>query len=107
MDYLGHIIDQEGIHPDQEKLAPIAELEPPTDVTGVRSLRGMVSHLGKFIPNLADLTKPIRDLIVTTNDWICGETQQSGTLANSNGEFIENQSSHYNDDDVILIPQIL
>ena len=75
--YLGHIIDQEGIHPDPEKLAAIAELEPPTDITGVRSLLGMVNHLGKFIPNLADLTKPIRDLLVKTNDWIWGEAQKS------------------------------
>ena len=75
--YLGHIIDREDIHPDPEKLAAIAELEPPTDITGVRSLLGMVNHLGKFIPNLADLTKPIRDLLVKTNDWIWGEAQKS------------------------------
>ena len=34
----------------------------PTDVTGVRRFLGMVQYLSKFLPKLADLTKPLRDL---------------------------------------------
>lgn len=35
----------------------------PTDITTVRSLLGMVNYHLKFIPNLATITKPIRDLL--------------------------------------------
>ena len=34
----------------------------PTDVTGVRRFLGMVQYLAKFLPKLADLTKPMREL---------------------------------------------
>ena len=74
---LKHVIDREGIHPDPEKLAAIAELEPPTNATGVWSLLGMGSHLDKFVPNIAELTKPIRDLLAKTSDWMCGKAQRS------------------------------
>ena len=38
-------------------------MEAPTDKKGVERLLGTVNYLGKFIPNLATLTKPIRELL--------------------------------------------
>ena len=36
----------------------------------------MVSQLGKFVPHLAEKTKPIRDLLSTKNEFLWGPTQQ-------------------------------
>ena len=36
----------------------------------------MANHLSKFVPNLADLTKPMRDLLSKRNHWAWGEPQQ-------------------------------
>ena len=32
--------------------------------------------MSKFAPNLADVTKPLRDLLVKDNQWVWGELQQ-------------------------------
>ena len=36
----------------------------------------MVNQVGKYIPNLADITKPLRDLLSKNNAWLWTEAQQ-------------------------------
>lgn len=36
---------------------------------------GMINHLGKFIPNLADLSEPLRQLLCKDSVWVWGESQ--------------------------------
>ena len=54
---------QEGIKPDNEKVRAINDMPAPTDKKGVERLLGTVNYLGKFIPNLATVTEPIRMLL--------------------------------------------
>ena len=35
----------------------------------------MVNQLGKFSPNIAELTKPLRDLLSVKNSWVWGSSQ--------------------------------
>ncbi|XP_064488339.1 uncharacterized protein LOC135400436 [Ornithodoros turicata] len=56
--FLGHIIDEEGIHPDDTKVKAIQDMKPPTSLTELKSFLGMVNYLGKFIPHLADILQP-------------------------------------------------
>lgn len=37
-------------------------MKPPKDVTGVQTLLGCVNYLLQFVPNLAEITKPMRKL---------------------------------------------
>ena len=73
--FLGHLIDAEGIHPDPEKTAAIAQMKPPSNVPELRRFLGMVNQLGKFSRNLAELTQPLRDLLSKKNTWIWSEAQ--------------------------------
>ena len=63
MTYIGHKLTQEGIKPDDEKVCAIKDIPAPTDKKGVERLLGEVTYLGKFIPNLASVTEPIRVLL--------------------------------------------
>ena len=74
--FLGQIINSSGIRPDIEKLRAVMDMPEPTDVSGVRRFLGMVNQLGKFTPHLAEITKPMRDLLSKTNDWVWGHDQQ-------------------------------
>ncbi|XP_058122771.1 uncharacterized protein K02A2.6-like [Anopheles ziemanni] len=65
--YLGHIIDGHGIRPDPEKVATIANLPEPKDVTGVRSFLGAINFYGKFIPNMRNLRYPLDKLLQEGN----------------------------------------
>jgi len=53
--------------PDPNKVSIILKLWTPTCVEDVHRLLGMTNQLGKFSPNLANKTKPLRDLLKTTS----------------------------------------
>lgn len=74
--FLGYIVSADGLKPDPDKTRAVQELKEPTNITEVRSFLGMVNQLGKFIPNLAEKDKPLRDLLSKKNQWHWGPEQQ-------------------------------
>ena len=61
--FLSHVVDEQGIRADPDKVATITEMAPPTNISELRRFMGMVNQLGKFSMNLADLTQPLRQLL--------------------------------------------
>ena len=57
--FLGHVIDSSGVSPDPEKIAAIKDMPPPKNISDLRRFMGMVTQLGKFTPNLAELSQPL------------------------------------------------
>lgn len=74
--FLGHVIDSQGIRPDPNKVSAIEHFSRPTNVSDVRRFLGMVNQLSKFSPNLADMTQPMRELLVKENAWAWGDAQE-------------------------------
>lgn len=89
--FLGHVIDETGIKADPEKTSAIRQMQAPTNISELRRFLGMVNQLGKFSPNLATLTQPLRELLNTPWAWgpnqeqafraVKEELSQDGTLA--------------------------
>ena len=73
--FLGHLIDGQGIRADPEKTAAIQEMPPPTNVSELRRVMGMINQLGKFSSRIADLSQPLRSLLSKRNSWLWTETQ--------------------------------
>ena len=48
--FLGHVIDAEGVHLSPEKVQPIVEAPTPATVTELQSFLGMLQYYGKFLP---------------------------------------------------------
>lgn len=61
--FLGHKLTSKGICPTEDKTQAIRQFRPPKDKVELRSFLGMVCFVGKFIPNLATLTDPLRALL--------------------------------------------
>ena len=60
--FLGHIISS-GIKIDPWKTEAITKMPLPRSVNELQKFLGMVNYLGKFIPNLAEYTTPLRNLL--------------------------------------------
>ena len=75
--FLGHVVGRSGISPDPEKVKAITEFPQPTNTGDVRRYLGMVNHLAKFVPNLAETTQPLRELLVKNRLWTWTENQQT------------------------------
>ena len=74
--FLGQIVNHSGIRPDPGKVRAAQEFPAPTNVGGVRRFLGMVNQLSKFSPHLADVTKPLRELLKKDRAWVWGDPQQ-------------------------------
>jgi len=76
LQYLGQIIGSEGIRKDPSKVKAITDMAEPQDIASLRRFLGLVNHLMKFCPNLAEKTKPLRDLFKKEIAWAWGPAQQ-------------------------------
>ena len=63
--FLGHVLDKDGISADPEKTSAISQMDRPNNVSELRRFMGMLNQLGKFSPNLASITQPMRQLLST------------------------------------------
>ena len=67
--FLGQLIDSTGVKADPEKIHAVKDLPPPQNVSELRQFLGMVNQLSKFLPRVAEETKPLRDLLSKKNQW--------------------------------------
>ena len=67
--YIGHLLTSSGLKADPNKVAAVLDMDPPTDVAGVQRFVGMVKYLSKFLPDLSDVSEPIRRLTHTDVEW--------------------------------------
>ena len=73
--FLGHIISKKGIEADPQKTKAVQDLPAPSNVTELQRFNGMVNQLAKFIPNLAQINEPLRQLLRKDNEWIWSQPQ--------------------------------
>ena len=61
--YYGHIISGDGVHVNPEKVRAIRDLAAPTNLTELRRILGMINYLGRFLPDLSTVMKPMTDIL--------------------------------------------
>ena len=59
---MGHRLTAEGVTPDPAKIKAIMDMPRPVDKKGVERLLGCVTYLSRFLPKLADVVGPLRQL---------------------------------------------
>ena len=62
--YIGHLLTPDGLRPDPNKAKAILEMPTPVDkkVIAKTTLNDHLSP-GKFLPNLSDVTEPLRRIL--------------------------------------------
>ena len=69
VEYLGHKIDAEGLHPRPKKVAAVIKAPQPHNISKLRAFLGMVNYYRKFIPNLSTLLQPLNTLLQPNKPW--------------------------------------
>ncbi|PIK48903.1 hypothetical protein BSL78_14238 [Apostichopus japonicus] len=75
--YLGHVIDEKGLHPMPEKVKAIKEAPAPRNVTELKSYLGLLTYYGKFLPALSTTLAPLYDLLRKDTQWRWTQTEKS------------------------------
>lgn len=72
---MDHEISAIGIETHPNEVMAILQMPESSCVEDMRGLMGMVNYLGK--PQLAAVTRPLKDLLRKQNEWVWEETQQT------------------------------
>lgn len=76
VNYLGHKIDETGLHPLQDKVEAIKAVPAPRSVHELKSYLGILTYYGKFLPNLSSTLYPLYRLLRHDQPWVWGAKQK-------------------------------
>ena len=76
VDYVGHTITHEGLKPAEGKVRAITEMPTPQSKEDLGRFLGLITYVSKFIPNVSEMTAPLRLLMTSEIEWHWGSPQQ-------------------------------
>ena len=67
--YMGEVVSELGFSSDPEKISAIHNMPTPSCKQDLQRLLGMINYLSKKIPNMSELTAPLRSLLNGDVPW--------------------------------------
>ncbi|GJY55051.1 putative reverse transcriptase domain-containing protein [Tanacetum coccineum] len=77
MQFLGHVIDSQGIYVDPAKIEAVKNWASPTTRIEVRQFLGLSVYYRRFIEGFSKIAKPLTELTQKNKKCIWGENQES------------------------------
>nr|GEX51625.1 putative reverse transcriptase domain-containing protein [Tanacetum cinerariifolium] len=83
--FLGHVVNQSGIHVDPSKIEAVKNQKTPTTPSKIRSFLGLAGDYRRFIVNFSKIAKPFTSLTQKNQKYEWGEKEEVAfhTLKNS------------------------
>ena len=82
IEYLGHIIDSQGLHPTEEKIRAIKNAPQPKNISELRAFLGILNYYSKFLPGISSKLAPLYSLLSKQSKLLWGIQQEKAfTLA--------------------------
>ncbi|GJU72182.1 hypothetical protein Tco_1263587 [Tanacetum coccineum] len=75
--FLGHVINRDGIHVDPSKIEVVKNWEAPRTPSKVRSFLGLAGYYRRFIENFSKIAKPLTVLTQKSKTFDWGEEQEN------------------------------
>ena len=75
--FLGHVISEEGITTDPDKVQSVVDWHPPRTTRQVRSFVGMVNYYNRFIKDYATIAAPLQELMKKNVRFVWTSKQQN------------------------------
>ena len=74
--FFGMVLSRNGISCAEEKVKAVKEAREPRTVSETRSFLGLVNYCGRFIPDLATVSEPLRLLTKSGTPFVFGGEQK-------------------------------
>lgn len=74
--YLGHIISQNGVQPNPDKVKAVTDFPTPKSSKDIKSFLGLVSYYRRFIQDFSKLAKPLTNLLKKDVPFLWENAQQ-------------------------------
>ncbi|GJX04557.1 putative reverse transcriptase domain-containing protein [Tanacetum coccineum] len=75
--FLGHVIDSEGIHVDPAKIESIKDWTSPKSPTEIRQFLGLAGYYRRFIEGFSKIAKPMTKLTQKKIQFVWGDKQEA------------------------------
>ena len=69
LEFFGYVFSDEGISPSSSKVEAVKDAPVPQNASEIRSFLGLIQYCGRFIPNLATVSAPLRVLTHKDVKW--------------------------------------
>ncbi|XP_056122564.1 NACHT, LRR and PYD domains-containing protein 12-like [Rhinichthys klamathensis goyatoka] len=86
--YIGHTLSAQGVKPDEGKVRAVTEIPPPQSKPELQRFLGVEQYLAKFIPNMSDISAPLRKLLEKETEWHWEDAQQQNASSEGLGAVI-------------------
>ncbi|GJU28016.1 putative reverse transcriptase domain-containing protein [Tanacetum coccineum] len=74
--FLGHVVNQNGIHVDPSKIEAVKNWKAPTTPSEIRSFLGLAGYYRRFIANFSKIAKPLTSLTQKHKKYEWGVEQE-------------------------------
>ncbi|GJV59083.1 putative nucleotidyltransferase, ribonuclease H [Tanacetum coccineum] len=83
--FLGHVVNQNGIHVDPSKIEAVKNWKNPTTPFEIRSFLGLAGYYRRFMANFSKIGKPLTSLTQKNQKYVWGVEQEEAfqTLKNN------------------------
>lgn len=93
LDFLGHVISEEGLSPCQAKVATIQNAKVPANAVELKSFLGLINYYNKFISHLSTTLNCLNNLLKSGVKFVwdthCSKAFEESKRSLLNAEFLE------------------
>ncbi|GJY70760.1 putative reverse transcriptase domain-containing protein [Tanacetum coccineum] len=75
--FLGHLIDSQGLHVDPAKIEAVKNWTSPTTPTEIHQFLGLAGYYQRFIKDFSKIAKSLTELTLKNKKYIWGEDQET------------------------------
>ncbi|MCG8113621.1 MAG: RNase H-like domain-containing protein, partial [Candidatus Thiodiazotropha taylori] len=77
LEFMGHVLSESGVGPSEAKVSAVLNAREPRSISEVRSWLGLVQYNARFIPDLATISAPLRELTHKNAIFKWGQAEQN------------------------------